>query len=148
MSIFLFKNRAFQFFSPLVESLPEPHARKSSIPSLPIILSPEHPPPASGSQQSEQMLRLFELHLSPSFRRSFVPVCQRTPLPIVNCPRSTNGHHKIGHSSPGHMLSNVHIRKSDADPNQISSSAIPDPSSHLSIPPIHKQHRQTLLTTN
>ncbi|CAF1427138.1 unnamed protein product [Adineta ricciae] len=131
-----------------LESLPQPHARKSSIPSLPSIVSSEHPPATNGSQQSEQMLRLFELHLSPSFRRSFVPVCQRTPLPIINHQRSTNGHHKIGHSSPGHMLSNLHIRKTDSDPNQTSSSTLPDPSNHLTIPPIHKQHRQTLLTTN
>ncbi|UJR14133.1 hypothetical protein I4U23_001127 [Adineta vaga] len=133
---------------------PQTHTKTSSIPCLPKIVSSENTSSSNdisgggggGSGQSEQMLHLFELHLSSSFRRPFVPICQRTIVPTVIFQRSQHGHHKIGHSSPAHISSALNLRRTDLEPSQISPTGIQE--NHLSIPPVYRQHRQTAPTTN
>jgi hypothetical protein len=94
------------------------------------------------------MLRLLESQISSSFRQSFTPIYHRTIIPTLSFPRSSNGHCKISHPSPGRRSSVFSHRKKDSETNQTNIFTSQDVQNHLSIPPVYKQHRQSVVPTN
>jgi hypothetical protein len=98
--------------------------------------------------QSEQMLRSLELQISSSFRRSFIPIYQRSIIPTITSQRLANSQCKISQTSSSRMSSVLSLRKRDCMINQTNTLTIQDIQNRLSVPPVYKQHRQSVLTTN
>lgn len=99
--------------------------------------------------QAEQMLSLLELQMTASFRRPFTPSYQESTPSIINCPRSYLTQRKMSQASSSRHLSSVMShRKRDSDVSQVSVSMIADLQSRLSVAPVHKQYRPSLVTTN
>jgi len=94
------------------------------------------------------MLHLLESQISSSFRQSFTPIYQRTIIPTLSFPRSSNGHCKISHSSSSRRSSVLSHRRKDSETNHTNTFTSQDVQNHLSIPPVYKQHRQSVVPTN
>ena len=113
------------------------------------ISSPKHPStniPSKFDSQSEQLLRLMELQITPSFRRSFIPVYQQQPIDLsIPSRRKSNAHYKMSPASSRRVSSVINVRKRDSEASQTS---IQDVQNSFSIPPVYKQYRQSTVTTN
>lgn len=120
------------------DSLPEPGRKPSSIPTLPKIVTTDR---ATGNQ-SEEMLRLFELHLSPSFRRQYVPLCHENIIPSITLDAPPNGANLAVHLSP------LEHRPSLTNLRQPSPLMEHDEEHHLPVPPVAKQHRKSIVAMN
>ena len=95
------------------------------------------------------MLPLLELQMTSSFRRPFTPLYQQNTPSNASLPRSSNNQRKMSQTSSSRHLSSVMShRKRDSDVSQISTSMIADLQSRLSVAPVHKQHRPSMVTTN
>jgi hypothetical protein len=88
------------------------------------------------------MLRLIEPQLSSSFRKAFIPYYERPVVPIVGIPPSSIGHRKMSVASR-RMSSVMSTRKRESNASQLGVFTMQDGHSRLSLPPVHKQHRQS-----
>ncbi|CAF1011458.1 unnamed protein product [Rotaria sordida] len=127
----------------ILQSIPEINKNTSSIPKLPLI---------NNTKQSiglaEQMLHLFEVQISPSYRRSFIPIYRRSINMNTGCQRPGYGSRKMSHASSRRRSSVLSLRKRDSEISQISISTIQEIQNRFSLPAIYKSHRQSLVTTN
>jgi hypothetical protein len=121
-----------------VDSVPQIKT-KTSPPKLPLINTP-----SKFASQSEQLLRLMELQITPSFKRSFIPVYQQPIDPSIPSRRISNTHYKMSPAS-SRRVSVLSLRKRDSEASQTS---IQDVQNRFSIPPVYKQYRQSNVTTN
>ena len=87
--------------------------------------------------------------MTSSFRRPFTPFYQESPPSIISCPRSYATQRKMSQTSSSRHLSSVMShRKRDSDVSQVSVSMLADLQSRLSVAPVHKQYRPSIVTTN
>lgn len=94
------------------------------------------------------MLRLIEPQITSSFRHSFIPTYQRSIIPPVASQRTSNLQRKLSQASSRRVSSVLSQRKRDSITSQASISLLADVQNRITIPPIHKQYRQSTITTN
>jgi len=94
------------------------------------------------------MLNLIEPQISSSFRPSFIPIYQRSINQNVGLQRSSNALRKMSPTPSRRMSSVLSQRKRDSDGSQKSISILTDLQNRISIPPVYKQYRHSIATTN
>jgi len=113
----------------------------SNLPSINIT----SPSPSGG--QSGHMLRLIEPQLSSSYRRAFVPYYQRAVIPTLGIqPSSSIAQRKMSIVSSRRMSSVLGLRKRESNASQLGILTTQDGQTRLSLPPAHKQHRQSIVS--
>jgi hypothetical protein len=94
--------------------------------------------------QSEQMLQLIQPQITTSYRQAFVPYYQRPIVPTVGLPSSI-GQRKMSVLSSRRMSSVMSTRKRDSNASQLGVLTTQDGQTRLSLPPVYKQHRQSIV---
>ena len=93
------------------------------------------------------MLRLIESQLSPSFRRSFVPIYPQLINRNVSFLRISNAQRKMSQTLSPRLSLVLGYRKRNSDASQVSIPTLHDIQNRFFLPPVYKQYRQALLTT-
>ncbi|CAF4846636.1 unnamed protein product, partial [Rotaria sp. Silwood1] len=89
----------------------------SSIPSLPKLSLINNT--KQSFSQAEQMLRLMELQISPSYRQPFIPIYRRSININTVLQRAGFGSRKMSHASSHRRSSILSLRKRDSEVSQI-----------------------------
>ncbi|CAF1163996.1 unnamed protein product [Adineta steineri] len=118
----------------------------SSIPSLPPISSTNNT--SQSNSPPEQMLRLFETQMSPSFRQPFIPIYQQSIMSTIVPQRTPNGQNKNPPISSAQMSTILNLRKRDSDTSQGSNLGLQDIQNQVSMPSAYKQRRQSAVPAN
>jgi hypothetical protein len=117
----------------------------SPIPSNLPSINVTSPSPSGG--QSGHMLHLIEPQLSSSYRRAFVPYYQRTVIPTLGIQRPPSiAQRKMSIVSSRRMSSVLGLRKRESNASQLGILTTQDEQTRLSLPPAHKQHRQSIVS--
>jgi hypothetical protein len=95
--------------------------------------------------QSEEMLSLYELQMTSSFRRSFIPIYNRSIDLNMPSQHVFHTHRKLSQTSSRRVSSVIGGRKRDSDASQKS---LLDAQNRFSLPAVYKQYRQPIVTTN
>lgn len=91
------------------------------------------------------MLRLIEPQLASSYRRAFIPYYQRAVVPTLGVLPASIGQRKMSVVSSRRMSSVMGLRKRESNASQLGILTTQDGQSRLSLPPVHKQHRQSIV---
>ncbi|CAF1164019.1 unnamed protein product [Adineta steineri] len=118
----------------------------SSIPSLPPISLTNNT--SQSNSPPEQMLRLFETQMSPSFRQPFIPIYQQSIMSTIVPQRTPNGQNKNPPISSAQMSTILNLRKRDSDTSQGSNLGLQDIQNQVLMPSAYKQRRQSAVPAN
>lgn len=97
--------------------------------------------------QSQHMLHLLEPQICSSYRQPFVPYYERPILPSIANASTAMGQRKMSITSSRRMSSVLGNRKRDSNASQLGGLLGSENHSRLSLPPVYKQHRPSIVQT-